>query len=90
MPAVDVPVTGYRVSPAFGAAIRAATRDRNIAPAAAWGSVNLILCCSGELTSKFLHEADRSREIITVVAREFFDIGAGVPDAACVPVSLDA
>jgi hypothetical protein len=51
------------------------------------GGVNLILGCSGELTDKFLHEADCTCKIITVVAHEFFDIGAGIPEAPCVPVT---
>lgn len=52
---------------------------------AADGSVSLILSCSGELSSRFLHEPDEWREVITVVDQQFFDIGAGTPEWVCAP-----
>jgi hypothetical protein len=52
---------------------------------AADGGVSLILSCSGELTGRFLHEADQCREILTVIEQEFLDIGAGIPEWVCAP-----
>jgi hypothetical protein len=52
---------------------------------AADGRVSLILSCSGELTGRFLHEADQCREVLTVVEQEFLDIGTGIPEWVCAP-----
>jgi len=52
---------------------------------AADGSVSLILSCGGEVTGRFLHEADQCREVLTVIEQEFLDIGAGTPEWVCAP-----
>jgi len=49
------------------------------------GGVSLILSCSGELSGRFLHEPDEWREVSTVMAQQFVDIGAGIPDWVCAP-----
>lgn len=54
------------------------------------GEVDLILSCNGEVTPGFIPEADQSREVITVVEQEFFDIGAGRPAGACLSTLLSA
>jgi hypothetical protein len=51
------------------------------------GTVSLILTSNGELGTDLLCKADPSREVVTVVEQEFFDIGAGVPLANCVPTA---
>jgi len=48
------------------------------------GTVSLILTSNGELGADGFSRADHSREVVTVVDQQFFDIGAGVPDEPCV------
>jgi hypothetical protein len=43
------------------------------------GRITQILSCSGELPGRVLAVPDPTREIITIVEQEYFDIGAGRP-----------
>jgi hypothetical protein len=48
------------------------------------GQIRLILSCNGELSPEAMYNADQPRQIVTVLAQQFFDIGAGVPAFSCV------
>ena len=48
------------------------------------GDISQILSCSGELPGRITALADPTREIITIVEQEYFDIGAGCPSQGAI------
>jgi hypothetical protein len=52
---------------------------------AADGAITLILGSNAELNPGSSRALDPSREVLTVLDQEFFDIGAGLPDVRCIP-----